>query len=38
MTHDADYPPPREVLDFWWFFNRYAEWAARCARAMGFLL
>lgn len=34
---DADDPPPSEVLDFWYFFNRYAEMLAAYARAFGFL-
>lgn len=35
--YDHDDPPPVEVLDFWYFFNRYAEQCARWARAFGFL-
>lgn len=30
-------PPPMEVLDFFYFFNRQAERMARLARIFGFL-
>ncbi len=38
MEYDHDDPPPKEAVNFWYFFNRYAEHVARWARMFGFLV
>lgn len=37
MEYDEDDPPPQEALNFWYFFNRWAELCAAYARACGVL-